>query len=84
MKIYKLPFYGVVYRRWSRFTHKHGYHHMPRLEPIDGSDALKDRYWCQWCGVRGEKPSQYAMDMALKDLEVVSAKNKKKTTPTTK
>jgi hypothetical protein len=61
---YPVPlwFNGRVYRFWSRFIHKRGYHYAPREYPIGkhittglGNSEVKHwRHWCQWCGLRGE------------------------------
>jgi hypothetical protein len=53
---------GRLYRAWSKFIHKHGYHYAPREHPIEnhitkglGNTEIKNwSHWCKWCGLRGE------------------------------
>lgn len=59
---HSIPFYGRMYRAWSKFLHKRGYHYAPRRYPPEphtprpglGGQIITEWYhWCQWCGLRG-------------------------------
>ena len=43
----KLPFYGKVYRSFTKLAHRYNWHHVKIIYPE------KDmQLWCQWCGLR--------------------------------
>lgn len=47
MKLYNLPFYGVIYRAVMKLAHRFNWHYAPPIYP-DGDTML----WCKWCGFR--------------------------------
>lgn len=77
MKKHDMPFYGAVYRGWSKLIHKFGYHYAPRTTPINGGRPSTERgvrveeysHWCHWCGLRGNT------------IDVTVARRKKKRKP---
>lgn len=54
--------YGIPYRVFMRFIHKHGFHYAPKkqwqveisISKLTNKEIRTYPLWCQWCGMRGK------------------------------
>lgn len=64
IKLYQLPFYGLVYRTVMKLAHRFNWHYMPPCYP-DKDTML----WCHWCGARYVLPKLDPSKMLFADAQ---------------